>query len=191
MEYLIGVGLAVLVCAFAALVGFDRDRVFYPTVVIVNATYYILFAVMGSSIPALMVESLITCVFAALAVAGFKKNLWLIGGRPRRPRSCRLLSSPVHSESRCPGVVAWILSFVRRFCRRIPCRAVDTTLRLRLEGLKLRPAAQTLGINGRPVVFSRNKEQSDAAGNSKQRTIIKHRSVTDAVPQQTRNNACD
>ena len=78
MEYLIGVGLAVLVCAFAALVGFDRDRVFYPTVVIVNATYYILFAVMGSSTPALMVESLITCVFAALAVAGFKKNLWLI-----------------------------------------------------------------------------------------------------------------
>lgn len=78
MEYLIGVGLAVLVCVFAALVGFDRDHVFYPTVVIVNASYYILFAVMASSTPALMLESLITCVFAALAVAGFKKNLWLI-----------------------------------------------------------------------------------------------------------------
>ena len=31
MEYLIGVGLAVVVCAFTTLVGFDRDRVFYPT----------------------------------------------------------------------------------------------------------------------------------------------------------------
>jgi hypothetical protein len=30
MEYLIGVGLALLVCAFATLAGFDRDRVFYP-----------------------------------------------------------------------------------------------------------------------------------------------------------------
>ena len=49
MEYLIGVGLAVVVCAFATLVGFDRDRVFYPTLATVIATYYILFAVMGNS----------------------------------------------------------------------------------------------------------------------------------------------
>jgi hypothetical protein len=33
MEYLIGVGLAVVVCAFTTLVGFDRDRVFYWTLV--------------------------------------------------------------------------------------------------------------------------------------------------------------
>lgn len=78
MEYLIGVGLALAVCAFALLVGFDRDRVFYPTLVAVNATYYILFAVMGRSPQALAWESLIAAVFFALAVAGFKKSLWLI-----------------------------------------------------------------------------------------------------------------
>ena len=78
MEYLIGVGLAVVVCVFAMLVGFDRDRVFYPTVVIVIATYYILFAVMGGSTPALIWESVIAGAFLALAVAGFKKNLWVI-----------------------------------------------------------------------------------------------------------------
>jgi hypothetical protein len=78
MEYLIGVGLAVGVCAFAMLAGFDRDRVFYPTLVIVIATYYILFAVMGSSARALVWESLIAGAFFALAGAGFKKNLWLI-----------------------------------------------------------------------------------------------------------------
>src|SRR4051794_5054835 len=61
MEYLIGVGLAVLVCVFAMVVGFDRDRAFYPTVVAVNATYYILFAVMGSSTAVLAIE----CVFAS------------------------------------------------------------------------------------------------------------------------------
>ena len=77
MEYLIGVGLAVGVCVFAMLAGFDRDRVFYPTVVAVNATYYILFAVMGSSTSALALESLIAAAFFAVAVAGFKKNLWL------------------------------------------------------------------------------------------------------------------
>jgi hypothetical protein len=37
MEYLIGVGLALAVCAFAMAAGFDRDRVFYPTMLIVIA----------------------------------------------------------------------------------------------------------------------------------------------------------
>jgi hypothetical protein len=78
MEYLIGLGLALVVCALAMLAGFDRDRVFYPTLVIVIATYYILFAVMGSSTRALALESLIAGAFLALAVAGFKTNLWLI-----------------------------------------------------------------------------------------------------------------
>ncbi len=78
MEYLIGVGLAVVVCAFAMLTGFDRDRVFYPTLVTVIATYYILFAVIGGSTLALALECLIASAFLALAVAGFKKNLWLI-----------------------------------------------------------------------------------------------------------------
>jgi len=78
MEYLIGLVLAGVVCAFARLAGFDRDRVFYPTLLIVIATYYILFAVMGSSAPALTIESSVAVVFLILAVAGFKKNLWLV-----------------------------------------------------------------------------------------------------------------
>jgi hypothetical protein len=78
MEYMIGVALAVVVCAFAMFAGFDRDRVFYPMLLTVIATYYILFAAIGSSAPALALESLIAGVFLALAVAGFKMNLWLI-----------------------------------------------------------------------------------------------------------------
>lgn len=77
MEYLIGAVLAAMVCAFAMLAGFDRDRVFYPTMAIVVATYYILFAVMGSSPAALTIESLVASAFLMMALAGFKKNLWL------------------------------------------------------------------------------------------------------------------
>ena len=77
MEYLIGVGLAVGVCVFALLTGFDRERVFYPTVVAVNATYYILFAVLGNSTTALGWESLVAAGFFAVAVAGFKKSAWI------------------------------------------------------------------------------------------------------------------
>ena len=78
MEYLVGIVLAAAVCAFAKWTGFDRDRVFYPTVVIVIATYYILFAVMGISEHALLLESLAAATFLAVAVAGFKRNLWLV-----------------------------------------------------------------------------------------------------------------
>lgn len=77
MEYLIGVGLAVAVCAFAMVSGFDRERVFYPTIVLVVAHYYILFAVMGSSGPVIALESLAAGVFLVLAIVGFKKSLWL------------------------------------------------------------------------------------------------------------------
>ena len=77
MEYLIGVGLAAAVYVFAMVSGFDRERVFYPTVLVVVGHYYILFAAMGSSTPVLALESLAAAVFLALAVIGFKKSLWL------------------------------------------------------------------------------------------------------------------
>ena len=47
MDYAIGAALAVAVGLFAALSGFDRDRAFYPTVLIVVAHYYLLFALIG------------------------------------------------------------------------------------------------------------------------------------------------
>ncbi|MCG6875290.1 MAG: hypothetical protein LJE97_09395, partial [Betaproteobacteria bacterium] len=71
---------ALAVCVFATLVGFDRDRAFYPTLTIVIATYYGLFAVVGGSIPALMAESVVIVAFIVIATLGFKFNLWLLVG---------------------------------------------------------------------------------------------------------------
>ena len=56
MAYLIGVVLAFGVSGIATLVRLDRDRAFYPTVLIVIASYYALFAVTGGSDHALGVE---------------------------------------------------------------------------------------------------------------------------------------
>lgn len=79
MAYLVGVVLAVVVCAgFGTLVGFDRDRAFYATMTVVVATYYALFAVMGGSTRALLTESIGIAVFLILAIAGFKWNSWLL-----------------------------------------------------------------------------------------------------------------
>jgi hypothetical protein len=58
--------------------GLDRDRAFYPTILMVIASYYILFAVMGGSTQVLLVEALLAAAFFAAAVAGFRFSLWLV-----------------------------------------------------------------------------------------------------------------
>jgi len=80
MEYLIGLALSLAVAGAAAMIGFDRDRAFYRTVLIVIASYYVLFAVMGSSGRALVTEIVVASGFLLLAVLGFKGNLWLVAG---------------------------------------------------------------------------------------------------------------
>jgi hypothetical protein len=78
MDYAIGIGLALVVSGWAALVGFDRDRVFYPTLLVVIALYYVLFAVMSGSVHAILVESAVMTAFAAVAVLGFRRKLWIV-----------------------------------------------------------------------------------------------------------------
>ena len=78
MEYLIGIALALAVCLFGAIAGFDRDRSFYPVVLVASVSYYVLFAVMGGPAPALGVEILVLLVFIAASLAGFKTSLWLV-----------------------------------------------------------------------------------------------------------------
>jgi hypothetical protein len=62
----------------AAGVGFDRDRSFAPIVLIVIASYYVLFAVIGGSQRTVVTESLIAIGFLFTALIGFKRNLWLV-----------------------------------------------------------------------------------------------------------------
>ena len=70
--------LAFAVGLFATGLGLDRDRAFYPVVTIVIASYYALFAVMGDSTHALVLESLVGAVFLAVAASGFRSSLWLV-----------------------------------------------------------------------------------------------------------------
>ncbi len=78
MEYLIGLILSVAVAGFATLIGFDRERVFYPTVLIVVASYYVLFAVERASARTLMIEIAIASCFLIAAVLGFKRSFWIM-----------------------------------------------------------------------------------------------------------------
>lgn len=78
MAYIAGAVLALVVGFLATLVGFDRDRAFYPTVMIVIASYYDLFAMIGGSMPSLIAESVVMAAFLGLSIAGFRSSLWLV-----------------------------------------------------------------------------------------------------------------
>jgi hypothetical protein len=78
MEYLIGLLLSLAVAGLVAITGLERDRALYPTVLIINASYYVLFAVMGASGRTLAIEIAVASAFLLIAILGFKRSPWLV-----------------------------------------------------------------------------------------------------------------
>ncbi len=78
MEYAIGIIAAISVGLFAGWIGFDKERCFYPVVLIVIATYYILFAAIAKSSAALLAETIPMLVFITMAGVGFRRTAWLV-----------------------------------------------------------------------------------------------------------------
>ncbi len=78
MALIVGTLLALAAGLSARASGLDRDRAFYPTVTIVIASYYALFAAMGASTPTLILESLIGGAFLVAAMVGFRSSLWVV-----------------------------------------------------------------------------------------------------------------
>ena len=78
MSVAVGLVLALIVGGMATVVGLDRDRALYPVVMIVIASLYALFAVMGGSTQVLIIESVVGAAFVGFALAGFKSTLWLV-----------------------------------------------------------------------------------------------------------------
>ena len=78
MEYAVGAALALIVGAFATATAFERSRAFYPTVLIVIASYYDLFAIMAGSTRALGAETVALIAFVIAAVVGFRFSPWVV-----------------------------------------------------------------------------------------------------------------
>lgn len=126
MAYLIGVGLGVFVFVFARVVGLDRDRAFYPTVLVVVATYYGLFAIMGGSTEALVAESAVAALFFAATVIGFRRNLWIVAAG----LAAHGLFDAVHGHVITnPGMPQWWPMF---------CGSIDVAMGIGLASLLLR-----------------------------------------------------
>ena len=78
LPYVVGLVLSIGVALFARAVRLDHDRAFYPTVTIVIASYYVLFAVMSGSVQTILLESIGMMVFVVAAVVGFKSSAWIL-----------------------------------------------------------------------------------------------------------------
>lgn len=73
----IGIGLAIALALFARLTNFDKDRSFYPTVLIVIASYYVLFAFMAEE--AILTELVAATAFSLIALTGAFRWAPLVG----------------------------------------------------------------------------------------------------------------
>ena len=104
MAYLVGAVLALSVGLSATFFGLDRDRVFYPMVLIFITSYYALFAVMAGSAHALALESIVIAAFAIASIVGFRTSLWLVAAA----LAAHGLFDFIHDRLiENPGVPAW------------------------------------------------------------------------------------
>jgi hypothetical protein len=102
---------------FATGIGLDRDRAFYPTVTIIIASYYALFAVMESYTHAFVLQSLVGAVFLVLAVSGFKSSLWVVVGALAAHGIFDFLHGKAISN---PGVPGWRRMKMEKLARTVP-----------------------------------------------------------------------
>ena len=69
-----GVATAAVIVAFARTTGFDRDRSFYPTVLVVIALLYVLFGVEEGDLSVVAAETAVALVFVATAIVAFHRR---------------------------------------------------------------------------------------------------------------------
>ena len=135
MEYLIGVVLGAVVAALGVFVGFDRDRSFYPTVLIVIGAYYALFALLAPP-PAepLVAEVAVGCVFLVVAVIGYKRSPMLVAAGMAGHGVFDFFH---HRLIDNPGVSVWWPGF---------CMTIDVALGVWLWALTRRRASRSGAI---------------------------------------------
>jgi len=125
IAFAIGALLAAAVGLFAHLVGYDRDRAFYATVLTVVGALYVLFAVIAGG-RGLGPEIAIFAIFAALAAIGFRTSQWIVAAGLALHGAFDFVR---HAYLPGPGAPAWWPAF---------CGAYDVVAALVLAALLLR-----------------------------------------------------
>lgn len=145
MEYVIGVCMALMVAVGATLTGFDRDRSFYPTNLVVIASTYDLFAAIGGSPEAFAIDALVQAVFIGVSVIGFRTNLWLVAAGLLAHGMLDLVHGHLINN---PGVPAWWPAFCMSYDVAAAAYLGLRLLRSGTEGLMGRRSSGTARFMG-------------------------------------------
>ncbi|HQZ82055.1 MAG TPA: hypothetical protein PLR83_02435 [Pyrinomonadaceae bacterium] len=78
MEYFVGAVSAVALIIFGRVSGFEKDRSFYPTVLIVIGFLYVLFGALDGRASVVLIEIAFALVFSAVAIIGYKKGCLIV-----------------------------------------------------------------------------------------------------------------
>jgi len=109
LPWIVGASLALAVGLFTSGLDMDRDRALYPTLMMVIALLYVLFAAMGgASAHVLLLEIFVAIGFIAAAVLGFRVSLWVAAAALAAHGLFDLVHGRVLSN---PGVPLWWPSF--------------------------------------------------------------------------------
>jgi hypothetical protein len=112
MSGAVGAILALMIGSMARSVGLDRDRALYPVVLMVVASYYALFAILGGARQVLIIESAVAAVFLGLAISGFRSTLWIVAVALAGHGILDVVHPAIYTN---PGVPGWWPSFCAAF----------------------------------------------------------------------------
>jgi hypothetical protein len=79
IAFITGVGLAVVLAIFGKLTGYEKDRSFFPTLLIVIASYYMLFAILDGSVSTILIEIAVASIFIVIAIWGSYQFPLIVG----------------------------------------------------------------------------------------------------------------
>jgi hypothetical protein len=79
IAFITGVGLALVLAIFGKLTGYEKDRSFFPTLLIVIASYYLLFAILDGSVSTILIEIAVAAFFIVLAIWGSYQFPLIVG----------------------------------------------------------------------------------------------------------------
>lgn len=86
------------------MIGFEKERSFYPLILIFIAVIYLLFATIDSRAGVIGVEAAVMIIFIFLAVSGFKKNCWwIVSGFAAHGIRDYFLNAAVYNT----GILSW------------------------------------------------------------------------------------
>jgi hypothetical protein len=118
MPIVVGFLLGIAIAALAKFTRFDEERSFYSTVLIIIASYYVLFAVLGGSSHALVWELVIAVAFSTVAIMGALFLPTLVGAGIMAHGLFDLVHDMIIEN---PGVPTWWPAF---------CGSIDVLLGL-------------------------------------------------------------